>query len=167
MKPGFELDIPALQEAIAPWMPGNPDKDAFVRPNQETVQLYLQLKNHGFECAITPLCLRPASKFSQDGKFNLLIYLEYRGTEFDARDSEPYALVQAYCAQHEVACAFGDNMDQAIGRKVMDNYLLNADKVPNPGLYRAIEAALSQMQRDRIDADTQPAISGGKAGGRL
>lgn len=167
MTAGYDLDIEALQRAIAPWMPGNPERDAFVRPNQETVQLYLQLKHQGFTCDITSLCMRPASPMGAEGKFNLLIYLQYQGQSFDARDMEPCELMELYCQQQGIPLAMGDVMDQTIGKQVMSNYLLNADKAPNPGLYRAIEAALSEMRHERIDADTQQAAGAGKAGGRL
>ena len=167
MTPGYALDIPALQAAIAPWLPGNPERDAFVRPNQETAQVYLQLKNHGFECHITPLCVRPEKISGDEGRFTLLVYMEHDGKQFDARDTQPCELVESYCKKRDIGLSIGDIMEQTIGQQVMNTLVFNADKAPNPGLYRAIEAAIAQMQRDRIDADTQRAERSGKKGGRL
>lgn len=166
MSPGYALNIHWLHEAIAPWLPNNPEKNELVRPNQETVQLLSQLLAHGFECELTFNIWR-VSHIPNKDVFQLIPSIEYQGANFDARNFNPDNRVAQYCKDREITWQEADGMDEAVAKQVLRNLRENADMTPNLGLYTAIEDALSRMQRERIDSQTPDACAASKATGRL
>ena len=167
MKPNYALDVDLLHEYIQPWLPNNPENDPMVRPNQETVQLYLQAVEYGFECNLVPRMARLDDGNARPGAYHLVLCIDFHGKHFDARDYNPFMLAEVHCEARGKPWNWGDPVDMAIGHRLVYNLMETARTIPNLGMARSIDEAFSIMQNEHIDDNTAQASSGRTGSGRL
>lgn len=169
-RPSYELDISSLHSAVQEWLPGNPVNNPLVRPNQETVQLYLQTLEYGFACNLTHRMARLSENRrgqSGDGDYYLVLSIDYHGQSFDARNFNPYEMVEAHCNAQGIDWNWGDPLDMAIGHQMMFHLIEMARTIPNLEMARDIDQAFSDMQGDYMDDNTVFAGDAKSSGGRL
>lgn len=164
------LDIQILHSSIREWLPGNPDNNSLVRPNHETVQLYLQLIEEGFECNLIPRMTRQEGSMMVKGggdTYNLVLCIEYGGHSFDARDQNPFQLVEMQCNSEGKEWNWGDPVDMAIAHRMIYHIIETVRTIPNMGLARSIDGVIAGVLGDYMQEHTAAAGTTGTASGRL
>lgn len=170
MKPNYVLDVELLHAVMLPWLSSNPENDLMVRPNQETVQLYLQVIEYGFECNLVPRMVRienPRNGKSGVDAYHLILAIDNQGAYFDARDFNPFTFAQAHCEALGAPWNWGDPVDIAIGHRLVHNMIETARTIPNLGMARSIDEAFSIMQSEHMNDHTTQANGGRTGNGRL
>lgn len=163
------LDIQHLHDELAQWLPQH--NDPLVRPNQETVQLYIELRQHGIPCDIIHRMARlpdvkPGLRQGQmtPNAYHLVLCIEHNGRRFDARELDPFEIVAQHCEASLVQWDWGDPMDLAIGGRMLRNLAETATHLPNPGISQAVSRVLAQRENDQIHKSTDQASGKGHVG---
>lgn len=164
------LDIDMLHGSMREWLPGNPDKNPLVRPNQETVQLYLQLIEEGFSCNLIPRMARQEGSLMAKGggdTFHLSLCIEHQGESFDARDRNPFELVERQFNADGKEWNWGDPVDMAIAHHMIYHMIETVRTIPNMGLARSIDGVMASILGDYMQEHTSAAGTTGTVSGRL